>query len=275
MHGSIPVVYLIVVFLVYKRVYRKTENYALLPEAETGAYSSHDDVMPSDSYSRARSASVSSFFIFQQVNAKKTVWRWALILFSTCATIMQGVSSVFLALSSEFTFSSPLFIGNVLGAVSSAFVVIALLRMPPSRIFPLIPYYFLLLCISLLRYRTSVRFPPSNNPWLLYVPLALLVVSVLSFAAASIDYLKLVNKKHKLLTARKVNGLTPSLEKHASWLELAIFGWFTPMVIQGYTKSLEMDDVWDLMADDKAKAACKAYEKNRYDNLWSDRLHSF
>uniref|UniRef100_UPI00358E52C2 ATP-binding cassette sub-family C member 2-like n=1 Tax=Myxine glutinosa TaxID=7769 RepID=UPI00358E52C2 len=53
-----------------------------------------------------------------------------------------------------------------------------------------------------------------------------------------------------------------SPEEDASFLNKLLFSWFDRMVYLGYKKRLEMEDLWELKAKDKADAVSRAFEWN-------------
>ncbi|KAF2086979.1 hypothetical protein K490DRAFT_43016 [Saccharata proteae CBS 121410] len=78
------------------------------------------------------------------------------------------------------------------------------------------------------------------------------------------------------LTSRKGNRpvemeyegeLKPSKEQTASVLSLATFGWVDAIVWQGYKKSYEMSDVWNLVPKDKAAAVLSDYRQFKKTNV--------
>ncbi|KAM6105939.1 LOW QUALITY PROTEIN: ATP-binding cassette sub-family C member 2 [Pterocles gutturalis] len=51
-------------------------------------------------------------------------------------------------------------------------------------------------------------------------------------------------------------------EVTASFLSSITFGWYTRMVLKGYRKPLEIDDVWELKSKDKIQSIYAVFEKN-------------
>jgi len=59
-------------------------------------------------------------------------------------------------------------------------------------------------------------------------------------------------------------------EQTASLLSLATFSWVDPVIMKGWSKSLTANDAWDLIEDDQAPNALKAFRKAK-STLYSSR----
>jgi len=58
-------------------------------------------------------------------------------------------------------------------------------------------------------------------------------------------------------------GMEPSQEPLASLFSLITFSWVDPIVWEGYWKSLELEDVWALRADDVAAVVLSTYRQTK------------
>ncbi|EMC96893.1 hypothetical protein BAUCODRAFT_106032 [Baudoinia panamericana UAMH 10762] len=78
-------------------------------------------------------------------------------------------------------------------------------------------------------------------------------------------------KGNKAVELEHEGDLEPSREPLASLLSLVTFSWVDPIVWQGYRKTTEMTDVWNLMAKDKAAAILADYRQVK--KTWSLAYH--
>jgi ABC-type multidrug transport system fused ATPase/permease subunit len=68
-------------------------------------------------------------------------------------------------------------------------------------------------------------------------------------------------KGNKAVVLEWENDIEPSREPLASLFSIATFGWVDPIVWQGYKKTFELADVWNLMPKDKAAAVLADYRQ--------------
>ncbi|KAL4784201.1 hypothetical protein BJX76DRAFT_232079 [Aspergillus varians] len=59
-------------------------------------------------------------------------------------------------------------------------------------------------------------------------------------------------------------GLEPAKHPVASLLSLATFSWLDPLIFKGYRQSLELEDVWNLTASQKASTVLEDFRRRKY-----------
>lgn len=109
---------------------------------------------------------------------------------------------------------------------------------------------------TVLLFRSAVIHPQSKKAQILMIA---------DFVLATLLSLIAVNsrKGNKVVVLEHEGNLEPSKEPLASLLSLATFGWVDSIVWQGYQKTLELDDVWNLVPKDKAAAVLDDFRQLR------------
>ncbi|KZF19169.1 hypothetical protein L228DRAFT_286031 [Xylona heveae TC161] len=79
-------------------------------------------------------------------------------------------------------------------------------------------------------------------------------------------------KGNKAVALEREENLEPSHETRASALSLATFSWVDAIVYTGYRKSLELSDVWNLTAKDKAARVLAEYRQVQKTNALAFHL---
>ncbi|KAK2768103.1 hypothetical protein FQN53_006314 [Emmonsiellopsis sp. PD_33] len=89
--------------------------------------------------------------------------------------------------------------------------------------------------------------------------------TIVEFALSSfLLFLTLTTRKgNKVILVQHEDGLIPPKEQFASLLSLASFAWLDPLVWQGYRKSLNMPDVWNLTPSYQAAAVLSDFRQFR------------
>ncbi|MCJ1426399.1 hypothetical protein MMC29_004302 [Sticta canariensis] len=98
-----------------------------------------------------------------------------------------------------------------------------------------------------LLFRSAVIHPRSRRAQILMIA-DFALATLLSLIAVT------TRKGNKTVVLEYEGNLEPSKESLASLLSLATFGWVDGIVWQGYRKTFELGDVWNLMPKDKAAA---------------------
>jgi ABC-type multidrug transport system fused ATPase/permease subunit len=80
------------------------------------------------------------------------------------------------------------------------------------------------------------------------------ILTIIEFTLSTglLSIVLLERKGNKTVLLEHEGDLEPSHEPLASLLSLAMFGWVDVIIWRGYKKTLELSDVWDLRAKDKA-----------------------
>jgi ABC-type multidrug transport system fused ATPase/permease subunit len=88
-------------------------------------------------------------------------------------------------------------------------------------------------------------------------------VSIVDFSLTTLLALIALNsrKGNRSVRLEYERGLEPSKEQTASVFSLASFGWVDSLVMKGYRKTLEIEDVWNLPPRDKAGALLADYRQ--------------
>ena len=102
------------------------------------------------------------------------------------------------------------------------------------------------LCAAL-TFRSAIVHPPS---------IVARNLKIVEFVLASLLFLIALTTRNgnKAIILEYEDNLKPSREPLASLLSLATFSWVDTIVLQGYRKTLELPDVWNLAPKDKAAA---------------------
>uniref|UniRef100_A0A8C5JW94 MRP2 protein n=1 Tax=Junco hyemalis TaxID=40217 RepID=A0A8C5JW94_JUNHY len=88
---------------------------------------------------------------------------------------------------------------------------------------------------------------------------------ILSLLCGILPFQSLVRRALQVGFHRKLRASTWSCsnpQMTASFLSSITFEWYTSMVVKGYRKPLEIEDVWELNDKDKTKVLYTAFEKN-------------
>lgn len=114
-------------------------------------------------------------------------------------------------------------------------------------------YNFLWLC-TVLVFRSQVIHPRSNH--------ALALASAHFALVTLLAIIALTSRKGNRAVELEYEGdLQPSREPLASVLSIATFAWVDPIIWQGYKRTTEMADVWNLLPKDKAAAILADYRQ--------------
>ncbi|PGH04299.1 hypothetical protein AJ79_07146 [Helicocarpus griseus UAMH5409] len=99
-------------------------------------------------------------------------------------------------------------------------------------------------------------------------------LTIVDFALSSFLLLTTLTtrKGNKTLLVRHEDGIPPPKEQFASLLSLASFAWLDPLVWQGYKRSLEMEDVWNLVPSYQAAAVLADFRQARKTSALAWRL---
>ncbi|KAK3059728.1 hypothetical protein LTS18_010181, partial [Coniosporium uncinatum] len=142
---------------------------------------------------------------------------------------------------------------------------IRLLFSTSSRLsFPKLWYHtmFCYLCLwilSVLTFRSAIIHPENNLSRNLKIADFSLVSLLVLIALTS-------RKGNKAVELEYEDDLEPSKEQTASVLSLATFGWVDAIVWQGFKKTFELQDVWNLAPKDKAAALLMEYRQVKKTN---------
>jgi hypothetical protein len=114
--------------------------------------------------------------------------------------------------------------------------------------------YTLQWIFSLVLFRSAIIHPLSG------ISQALVITD---FALASLVFgIAITTRKgNKTVVLEWENDLEPSREPLASLFSIVTFGWVDTIVYQGYIKSFEIKDVWNLMPKDKAATVLADYRQ--------------
>ncbi|ORZ41094.1 hypothetical protein BCR44DRAFT_56092 [Catenaria anguillulae PL171] len=203
----------------------------------------------------------------KEVNSKKSAARALMLASIGLYAVLQAVAAVLAGSTMDqavfglhFGFAALLFIGAE--------------RILPSRIFPVVVVLIVDMVSSLINLR-SILLNVSQITLEHAIPIASSASVLLALVFAALEYNRVTHAKQRVILATS-NGSTSttaadgvastpapmSLEPFASLLQIATFSWFTPLVHQGYTKPLEINDVWDLAVADKSVAAVREHAQH-------------
>ncbi|OAQ80527.1 ATP-dependent bile acid permease [Purpureocillium lilacinum] len=89
------------------------------------------------------------------------------------------------------------------------------------------------------------------------------ILVIIEFALITLLFAMAVTtrKGNKTVLLEWEDGIEPSREPLASLFSLATFAWVDAIVYQGWKKSLELEDVWNLLPKDKAAAVIADYRQ--------------
>ena len=114
--------------------------------------------------------------------------------------------------------------------------------------------YALLWLFSIIIFRSAIIHPRSGIAQALVISEFALTTLLFGIAITS-------RKGNKAVVLEYENDLEPSREPLASLLSIATFGWVDAIVWQGYKKTFELGDIWNLMPKDKAAAVLADYRQ--------------
>jgi ABC-type multidrug transport system fused ATPase/permease subunit len=114
--------------------------------------------------------------------------------------------------------------------------------------------YALTWLFSLIIFRSAIIHPRSGLAQALVIAEFALVSLLFGIALSS-------RKGNKAVVLEWENDIEPSREPLASLFSIATFGWVDTIVWQGYKKTFELPDVWNLMPKDKAAAVLADYRQ--------------
>ncbi|KAL2853551.1 hypothetical protein BJX68DRAFT_43957 [Aspergillus pseudodeflectus] len=106
-------------------------------------------------------------------------------------------------------------------------------------------------------FRSSVIYPTSRRA---------LTFSALEFSLSSFLVILSVTTRrgNKPVLVPHEEGLHPAKHPVASLLSLATFSWLDPLIWKGYKQSLELEDVWNLTASQKASTVLEDFRCRQY-----------
>ncbi len=114
--------------------------------------------------------------------------------------------------------------------------------------------YGLMWLFSLIIFRSALVHPRSRVA-------QALIISEFSLNSLLFGIAITTRKGNKAVVLEWENDIEPSREPLASLLSLATFGWVDAIVWQGYKKTFELPDVWNLVPKDKAAAVLADYRQ--------------
>lgn len=114
--------------------------------------------------------------------------------------------------------------------------------------------YTLLWIFSIIIFRSAIIHPRSGIA-------QALVISEFSLISFLFGLAITTRKGNKTVILEWENDIEPSREPLASLFSIATFGWVDAIVWQGYKKTFEMPDVWNLVPKDKAASVLADYRQ--------------
>ncbi|CZS93813.1 related to bile acid ABC transport protein [Rhynchosporium agropyri] len=114
--------------------------------------------------------------------------------------------------------------------------------------------YTLMWLFSLVIFRSAIIHPRSGIAQALVISEFVLVSLLFSIAITT-------RKGNKTVVLEWENDIEPSKEPLASLFSIATFGWVDAIVWQGYQKTFELADVWNLLPKDKAASVLADYRQ--------------
>lgn len=114
--------------------------------------------------------------------------------------------------------------------------------------------YSLQWVLSIIIFRSAIIHPRSRIAQVLVITEFALVSLLFGIAVTT-------RKGNKAVVLEWENDITPSREPLASLFSLATFAWVDAIVWQGYKKTFEQKDVWNLVPQDKAAAVLADYRQ--------------
>lgn len=108
--------------------------------------------------------------------------------------------------------------------------------------------------ISALLFRSAIVHPRSDT--------ARTLMSVDFALSTALAFIALVARRgNRTVILEHENKLQPSREPLASFISIATFSWVDKIVWEGYKKPFELDDIWNLVPQDKPAAVLADYRK--------------
>lgn len=122
-------------------------------------------------------------------------------------------------------------------------------------------FYLLYFVIALVALRTEILHPTHSANLAITIAF-MVIITVLTLYA-------ITHRKSKSKFAGKATpGTEPTFETKASLWDVATFSWFDSVILKGYKKILDLEDVWDLRPDDLAAATLARFRRaKRYRRL--------
>jgi ABC-type multidrug transport system fused ATPase/permease subunit len=114
--------------------------------------------------------------------------------------------------------------------------------------------YALLWLFSIVIFRSAIIHPRSRTA-------QALIISEFTLTSLLFGIAITTRKGNKAVVLEWEDGIEPSREPLASLFSLATFGWVDTIVWQGYKKTFEIAEVWNLMPKDKAAAILADYRQ--------------
>lgn len=107
---------------------------------------------------------------------------------------------------------------------------------------------------ELIIFRSAIIHPRSRTAQVLVITEFALATLLFAIAITT-------RKGNKAVVLEYENGLEPSREPLASLFSIATFSWVDAIVYQGYIKTFEIADIWNLTPSDKAASVLKDYRQ--------------
>ncbi|GLA03501.1 hypothetical protein AnigIFM60653_003134 [Aspergillus niger] len=106
-------------------------------------------------------------------------------------------------------------------------------------------------------FRSAVIHPLSNRA---------MIFSSIEFGLSTLLLLIAVTTRrgNKVVLVSHDEGLEPARHPTASLFSLATFAWLDPLILKGYRQPLELEDVWDLTASQKAATVLEDFRRRNY-----------
>lgn len=106
-------------------------------------------------------------------------------------------------------------------------------------------------------FRSSVIYPISKRG---------MTLSAIEFSLSSFLLLLALTTRrgNKSVLVPHEEGLEPARHPLASLLSLATFSWLDPLILKGYRQALELEDVWNLTASQKASTVLEDFRRKQY-----------
>lgn len=114
--------------------------------------------------------------------------------------------------------------------------------------------YGLLWLFSIVIFRSAIIHPPSRLAQIFVITKFALISLLFGIALTT-------RKGNKAVVLEWEGDIEPSREPLASLFSLATFSWVDAIVWQGYKKTFELPDVWNLIPKDKAAAVLADYRQ--------------
>ncbi|KAF4627468.1 hypothetical protein G7Y89_g10688 [Cudoniella acicularis] len=114
--------------------------------------------------------------------------------------------------------------------------------------------YTILWLFSIVTFRSAIIHPRSRTAQALIIAEFALTTLVFGIAITT-------RKGNKTVVLEWEGDIEPSRESLASLFSIATFGWVDAIVWQGYKKTFELPDVWNLLPKDKATAVLADYRQ--------------